>query len=160
VNLTQNAASDSRPSWSPDGSKIAFQSDRDGNLEIYVTNADGSGAPVNLSQNAAADTRPSWSPDGTRIAFTTDRNPGDVEIFVMSSADGSGQTDLAGISTADDRLEAWSPDGNWIVFTSDRNSTASAYNNEIYKRNLGTQVETRLTNNPADDTMPDWQRLP
>ena len=57
-----------QPAWSPDGGKIAFVSTRDGNPEIYVMNADGTGV-VNLSTNAASDLGPAWSPDGTRLAF-------------------------------------------------------------------------------------------
>ena len=61
-NLTNNPASyDSVPDWSPDGSKIAFTSDRDGNLEIYVMDADG-GNPINLTQNPASDEVAAWSP--------------------------------------------------------------------------------------------------
>ena len=67
-NLTNNPALDGFPSWSPDGKKIAFDSKRDGNLEIYVMNADGS-EQKRLTNNPAMDTRPSWSPDGKKIAF-------------------------------------------------------------------------------------------
>ena len=59
--LTNNADDDLDPSWSPDGAKIAFRSDRDGNFEIYVMNADGSGQ-TNLTNNAAEDYEPAWSP--------------------------------------------------------------------------------------------------
>ena len=58
--LTDNDAEDDAPSWSPDGSRIAFQSDRDGNFEIYVMNADGSGQ-TRLTHNDAFDLSPSWS---------------------------------------------------------------------------------------------------
>ena len=88
-NLTRDAARDSTPSWSPDGRRIAFQSDRDGNLEMYVMNADGTGL-LNLTQNAAFDGIPfiqhsraqlsAWSPDGRRIAFQSDRD-GNREIY-------------------------------------------------------------------------------
>jgi TolB protein len=61
TNLTNNPTEDSRPSWSPDGSKIAFISDRDDNVEIYVMNADGSNL-TNLTNNPAGDGMPSWSP--------------------------------------------------------------------------------------------------
>ncbi len=60
VNLTNNPASDGLPTWSPDGSRIAFVSDRDGNDEIYVMNADGTG-PVNLINNPTSDGTPAWS---------------------------------------------------------------------------------------------------
>ena len=59
--LTDNEAWDSRPSWSPDGRRIAFHSNRDGDYEIYVMNADGSGQ-TRLTDNEAHDTWPSWSP--------------------------------------------------------------------------------------------------
>jgi TolB protein len=63
----------SSPSWSPDGGKIAFESDRDGSdSEIYVMNADGSDV-TQLTNNNASDGSPSWSPDGERIAFVSDR---------------------------------------------------------------------------------------
>ena len=68
---------------------IAFESNRDGNLEVYVTNPDGTGV-TNLTNNAAADSFPAWSPDGSEIAFRSDRD-GDSEIFVMN-ADGTGVT--------------------------------------------------------------------
>jgi TolB protein len=56
------------PSWSPDGRRLAFMSDRDGNFEIYVMNADGTGQ-TRLTDNPLTDGNPVWSPDGTRIAF-------------------------------------------------------------------------------------------
>ena len=56
--------------------KIAFVSDRDGNHEIYVMNADGSGQ-TNISNNQAIDYQPSWSPDGSKIAFATGRHGSD-----------------------------------------------------------------------------------
>ena len=79
------------PAWSPDGRQIAFVSDRDGNWEIYVMNADGS-SQTNLTNDLPDDTGPVWSPDGRQIAFVFCRD-GSYEIYVMN-ADGSGQTRL------------------------------------------------------------------
>ena len=73
--------------WSPDGRKLAFVSRRDGNSEIYVINADGSGQE-NLTQHPARDSHPSWSRDGRKLAFVS-RRDGNSEIYVMN-ADGSG----------------------------------------------------------------------
>src|SRR5262245_20047218 len=90
TNLTNNAASDQLPAWSPDGNKIAFESTRDGNTsEIYVMNADGTGQ-TRLTHNAASDYGPVWSPDGSKIAFVSSRD-GNDEIYVMN-ADSPGQT--------------------------------------------------------------------
>jgi hypothetical protein len=94
---------ESLPSWSPDGTKIAVASNRDGNWEIYVVNADGSGSQ-RLTNNPATDLRPRWSPDGTKIAFQTNRD-GNEEIYSMNP-DGSGQTNLTN-NPADDTLYDW-----------------------------------------------------
>ena len=71
--LTENTEHDSSPSWSHDGSKIAFHTDRDSNLEVYVMNADGSN-PTNLTNNVSGDAYPSWSPDDSQIAFDSMRD--------------------------------------------------------------------------------------
>jgi dipeptidyl aminopeptidase/acylaminoacyl peptidase len=86
VNLTHHESNDYWPAWSPDGTKIAFTSNRDGNNEIYVMNADGSN-PVNLTRNESNDYWPAWSPDGTKIAFASLRS-GNNDIYIMN-ADGS-----------------------------------------------------------------------
>ena len=74
------------PAWSPDGRRIAFTSERDGNPEIYVMNADGSGV-TRLTYNDARDldSFPAWSPDGRRIAFHSNRD-GNFEIYVMNAS--------------------------------------------------------------------------
>jgi len=71
---------------SPAQDKIAFNSFREGNLEIYMMDADGSNQ-TNLANNPASDSSPSWSPDGSKIAFIS-MHDGNSEIYVMD-ADGS-----------------------------------------------------------------------
>jgi len=72
-NLTNNSAYDNVPVWSPDGGQIAFESNRDGNWEIYVMDSDGSNLR-RLTNNSAEDGTPAWSPNGGRsrsIRFAT-----------------------------------------------------------------------------------------
>ena len=127
--------------------KIAFTSNRDGNLEIYVMNADGTGVK-NLTNNPNGDGNPAWSPDGSRIAFLSVRD-GNHEIYVMN-ADGTGVKNLTNNPNGDGN-PAWSPDGSRIAFLSVRDG-----NHEIYVMNAdGTGVK-KLTNNPAGDAYPAW----
>lgn len=112
--ITINDQDDVYPVWSPDNSKILFQSYRDGQAEIYVMNADGSGV-VRLTNDPDFDGFPSWSPDGSRILFTS-RRTGGYRIYVMN-ADGSGLTQL---SNQPYSLRAvWSPDGSRIAYDAD-----------------------------------------
>ena len=140
--LTRHSASDWFPAWSPDGTQIAFDSDRDGNWEIYVMAADGS-QPTRLTRNSAWDWFPAWSPDGTQIAFQSDRD-GNHEIYVMA-ADGSQPTRLTR-NSASDWSPAWSPDGTQIAFLSDRDG-----NDEIYVMAADGSQPTRLTRNSGSD---------
>ena len=88
--LTNNSYIDGVPACSPDGDHIAFASDRDGDLEIFVLNIDD-GEERQLTDNDSVEGTPVWSPDGDRIAFASERYGlawSDTEIFVMD-ADGS-----------------------------------------------------------------------
>ncbi len=85
--ITRNSFKDGHPEVSPDGSRILFYSDRDGNYELYIMNRNGSGIQ-RLTNHPAHDWNGSWSPDGKWIAFISNRD-GDYEIYVIRS-DGSG----------------------------------------------------------------------
>ena len=117
VRLTHNSVSDSHPTWSPDGSKIAFASghgrdSEDFGKDIYVMNADGTN-PVRLTEmpRYAFATNPQWSPDGSKIAFITNRWYSDFGIAVMN-ADGTNPYPLW-ISYPGNYT--WSPDGSQIA---------------------------------------------
>ena len=144
------------PSWSPDGTQIAFQSYRDGtsenpNIEIYKMDADGSNQ-TRLTDEPFADAVPAWSPDGTQIAFTTYRI-GDSEIYVMD-ADGSNPTNLTS-DLSDDSKAAWSPDGTEIAFSSDRDGDY-----EIFVMDADGSNPTQITTNGTDDQSPSWSPVP
>src|SRR5438128_2813484 len=131
--------------------QIAFTSQRDGNEEIYVTNADGSGV-TRLTNNPARDVAPAWSPDGSKIMFETNRD-GNWEVYVMN-ADGSGPLNLSNNPASEDpdwTAPAWSPDGSKIAFRSDRDG-----NLEIYVMNADGSGVTRLTSAPGADWNPAW----
>jgi Tol biopolymer transport system component len=127
--------------------RIAFESERDGNPEIYSMEPDASDQ-TRLTRNPASDTDPAWSPDGTRIVFTSNRD-GNDEIYTMN-ADGTGQTRLT-TSPGSDSNPSWSPDGRNIVFASRRDGQA-----EIYVMNADGTGQTRLTDNTAPDAVPAW----
>jgi Tol biopolymer transport system component len=106
--LTDDDRNDLLPSWSPDGTQIAFASDRDSDIniiEIFVMNATDGSDVTRLTDNDAIDANPSWSPDGTQIAFASDREDGNFEIFVMNATDGSEQTNLS--NNGDARSPDW-----------------------------------------------------
>jgi Tol biopolymer transport system component len=149
-NLSNDPAQDSKPSWSPDGSKIAFDSVRGGNQDIYVMNAADGSAVTKLTSHAAVDFDPSWSPDGSKIAFRSDRQAG-AEIYVMNAADGSSVVRLTN-NAFPDFEPSWSPDGSKIAFT-----RVDGSNFDIYVMNAadGSSVN-RLTNDPAQDTEASW----
>ncbi|GAF79788.1 unnamed protein product [marine sediment metagenome] len=86
--LTNNNNYDGLPCWSPDGKKIAFASDRDGNFEIYIMDADGKNQ-TRLTNNNVLDNFPSWSPDSTKLAFYSNRTI-NYQIYIMD-ADGKNE---------------------------------------------------------------------
>jgi TolB protein len=104
--------------FSPDGTRIAFMSIREGDAEIFVSRPDGSSV-VNVSNaHPASDHDPQWSPDGRRVLFVSNRH-GRFELFVVNP-DGTG---LAQLTTAQpgccgDQYARWSPDGRYIAFSS------------------------------------------
>ena len=120
---TQLDWKDGSPAWSPDGKRLAFYSERDGNPEIYVMNADGSGV-TRLTRTSADEGYPAWSPDGRTISFDSDRG-GSFDVFAMNP-DGTNVRALTS-DPARDVSATWSPDGAKIVFMSDRDGGFDAY---------------------------------
>ena len=131
----------------PVGGRIAFHSNRDGNDEIYVMNADGS-SQTRLTSNPAADFAPAWTVDGATLAFTSNRD-GNSEIYVMTSS-GSNQANLTN-NPADDRHPAWSPAGGKIAFETKRKDYR-----EVYVMNSDGSNQTNLTNSSSLDAGPAW----
>ena len=108
---------DIEPAWSPDGSKIAFKSDRSptANGGIWVVNSDGTGLTVLTPEPNFANAKPTWSPDGTKIAFHSNRD-GLISSIYLMNADGSGVTRLTNALPVSDASPEWSPDGTRMIF--------------------------------------------
>jgi Tol biopolymer transport system component len=142
------------PSWSPDSEKVAVTSKKDGNPEIYVVNADGTGIE-RLTNDPLWNISPDWSPDGSKIAFTRYK-PMDCttigEIFLMNP-DGSDLTQLTSTPDFCSAYSRWSPDGKQIAFISKGGEEDVR---DVYVINVDGTGQTNLTNNPAEDRSPEW----
>lgn len=127
--------------------RIAYVTDRDGNLEVYSVLWDTTGV-INLTQHPAADYGPAWSPDGSKIAFTSNRD-GNAEIYVMG-ADGSSPIRVTG-DAADDTYPSWSPDGRRLAFGSTRTGFGDLYTMAAD----GTDLR-RVTSDVRPEAKPHW----
>jgi RHS repeat-associated protein len=156
--LTYSGANDDYPHWSPNGTKILFQSDRDsggtGLMDIYVMNADGSGV-ARLTSDPNDDCMASWSPDGTKIVFQSLRNGSAYQVYSMN-ADGANQVNLTNTGTQDVE-PSWSPNSGKIAFASDRDHAGTS---SVYIMNSNGSGQQRLTFSAAtfEDRQPSWSR--
>jgi Tol biopolymer transport system component len=121
THLTNNTVADDEPDWSPDGSKIAFSSNRNDSHDIYVMDAkdeinnvtgnpgpDGNGDNLKrLTKKAAGDYEPAWSPDGKKIAFKSNRGGGDSEIYVMKAKREGKKNRPKNLTNNDDVSDFW-----------------------------------------------------
>ena len=106
--LTSTGRLEGEPTWSPDGRRVAYSSDRSGNFDIWVQPV-GGGTPAQITSGPARDWQPSWSPDGRAVAFRSERDGGG--LYVVSS-DGGGERRISTFGY-DPR---WSPDGKTLLF--------------------------------------------
>lgn len=131
--LTNSSGLDIDPVWSPDGTEIAFASNREpeAGLQIYMMKADGSDQHLVGALQPGDNNHPSWSPDGSRLVFQgkqdTNGNPLDDsnDIFIMNK-DGS-ELNLLVFHSAEDVEPVWSPDGERIAFISERSEQDEVY---------------------------------
>jgi Tol biopolymer transport system component/predicted Ser/Thr protein kinase len=134
-----SSRSENQPEYSPDGTRIVFNSNRSGMREVWTAAADGS-SPVQVTAQATWPTIPRWSPDGRRIAFAQ-RPGGNVDIYIVDAQGGTPRrmtTDPANDASAD-----WSRDGKWIYFASNRTGRQ-----EVWKMPAdGSAREVQVTRN-------------
>jgi Tol biopolymer transport system component len=129
--------------------QIVFASERDGNLELYMQNVDGSGLR-RLTTNPASDITPVWSPDGKQVAFVSDRDHPEKEIYLLNVADLS-VTRLTN-NQEQENNPAWSPDGKRIVYVAVGQDKVS----QIYVMNADGSNPQRLTEAAVGAFFPAW----
>jgi len=168
VNITNDAAMDSSPHWSPDGQRIVYCSDASFvpvpgsinsgwgiGMDIYVMNADGTNKQrLTYFGPGAGVGEPVWSPDGSKIAFPYVAPDWQTDIAVIN-ADGSGFTKLTDDPWVDSGPR-WSPDGKTIVFHSNRGNAPGAPGSELYLINPDGTNLTRLTYDEGTYCGLDW----
>ncbi|MCH8822130.1 MAG: PD40 domain-containing protein [Planctomycetes bacterium] len=152
--LPDKPANNTAPSWSPDGKKIAFYSNRDGNYEIYIMNTDGTNQ-TRLTHTPERDYLPRWSPDGSKIVFFSG-SKGQFQIHVMN-ADGT-QTKALTNELCNHEDPSFSYDGSQIYYNTDCDG-----DHEIYVMNADGTDPKRLSRNTIRDytprSSPDGQRI-
>jgi TolB protein len=137
------------PDWSPDGTQIAFSSNRGGSSYDVWTAAFPSGSLSRITASPAGEGMPVWSPDGTKFAYYGDES-GNYDIWVVSASGGSPTqvTDDPGT----DMMPTWSPDGTRLAFISDRSGSQ-----EVWIVTLATGALVQVTATPdQEESGPDW----
>jgi Tol biopolymer transport system component len=153
--LTNSPGYDAEGSYSPDGKQIVFCSNRNGNLELYIMDADGGNVRQLTHAPGCYNGGPFFSPDGKRVIFRSDRKKKDhLQLYVIN-ADGSGERALT------DNLEwvYWAPfwykDNKHIIFTAaDHSNPAVRPNYDVWWMDIDSGKKVRLTYAPGQDVLP------
>jgi len=146
--VTNSKSIDISPTFSPDGSKMAFVSSRNGLPQLFVQDL-ASGEVKRLTFSGRYNTQPSWSPVGDKIVYTTWEKGGKINIFTINS-DGSGLMQLTQ-NCGENKSPSWSPDGEMIVFTSNRQGKEKLY---VMSSKGGN--ERLLLPSDGEQTQPSW----
>lgn len=152
TNLTRHPGFDAYPSVSPDGSQVAFISNREGNYELFIMDI-SSGHIRQLTHNAVDEISPSWSPDGRQIVFCSNRD-GYNAIFTINIITLK-QQKIFSHSYGALHDPAWSPDGAWIAFSC-HDLQAQREDTDIYILNLFRGQPINLTESPGYNIQPSW----
>jgi Tol biopolymer transport system component len=151
--MTDASGYNAEGSYSPDGSQIVFCSNRDGNLELYIMDADGKNVRQLTHAPGCYNGGPFFSPDGKQVVFRSDRKKKDHLQLYLINADGTGERALT------DNLDwvYWAPywykDGKHIIFTA-ADHTVVPPNYDIYWMNIESGKKVRLTYAPGQDVLP------
>jgi len=153
--LTRTPGYDAEGSYSPDGKQIVFCSQRTGNLELFIMDANGKNARQLTHAPGCYNGGPFFSPDGRRVIFRSDRKKKDhLQLYVIN-ADGTGERALT------DNLDwvywapFWHKDGKHIIYTAaDHSNPAARPNYDVWWMNLNTGKKVRLTFAPGQDVLP------
>ena len=147
--VTDDPADDDAPDWSSTN-QIAFESDRDGDFDIYTLSPMGTERNVRrVTTNTWNDFFPDWSPDAKRIAYRANRD-GDYDIYTID-AKGREQPQQITNNSVTDHRPSWSPDGKLIAFDSERGGQT-----DIYYVPWNGGVEGVLISGPDNDEAPAW----
>ena len=157
--LTVNRARDVYPRFSPDGKWIAFSSDRNGNLDVYIIPSTG-GTPKQLTFNSAEDTVLNWTPDGRAVLFSSNRGEGFMPLLYTVSVDG-GMPQSAGVDMG--VQASYSPDGRRIAYNQKsqvywRKYYRGAYQSDVMVADISDKKFTQLTDFDGLDSWPMWSR--
>jgi Tol biopolymer transport system component len=158
VAVTKDNAVDRHPALSPDGTQVAFESDRSGQFDIWIIGVNG----LNLRQlttHPGDDTWPAWSPDGRRIAFASTRDDPAGEIYTVAATGGA--VTRVTDNPATDTQPAWSPDGKTIAFTTTRfhPGGSAATRDDVATVPAGGGVVTRVATGEQPAWSPDGRKL-
>ena len=152
--LTDASGYDAEGSYSPDGKQIVFCSNRDGNLELYVMDADGKNVRQLTHAPKCYNGGPFFSPDGKRVIFRSDRKKKDYLQLYVINTDGTGEralTDTNGVNWG----PYWYTDGKHIVYAAaDHSNPAVRPNYDLWWMNVDTGKKLRLTFAPGADVLP------
>jgi Tol biopolymer transport system component len=154
--LTDAPGYNAEGSFSPDGKQIVFCSNRDGHLNLYVMDADGSHARQLTKTKDCYNGGPFFSPDGKRVIFRADRQKKDwLQIYVIN-VDGTGEqqlTDTQGVNWG----PTWHSDGKHIIYSgADHSNPAVRPNYDLVVMNVDTKATRRVTYAPGADVLPVW----
>jgi hypothetical protein len=155
--LTFEGLWNSQPVWSPDGTRIAFQSNVEGgHYGIFLIAADGAGTPERLIENVNMQRPASWSPDGTYLAYVDVDAEEQNDVWVMPMGEGNREPEPFLTSDYSEFCPKFSVDGRWIAYQSDESGRSEVYIKQFLPGSRGKGSKKQISSDGG--LQPVWSR--